>query len=489
MIVGDGPAGGRLAVARGLRGLPLLPECSPARSRSSPASAAAPLRPQRRSRRTLAPGPLLPLPTPAGMPHTVPVTAQRRVPGAALAQRWIADVADTWVSPDDSDEVRTRKAAMVVASATVCVLAGAWVATYFALGLPIPASIPLLYEVVSLGTLAVLRRTQAWGWFRASQLAMMTTLPFLLQWSLGGYLASSAVSLWALVAALGAIFFSGARAAVPWFGLFLGLTLVSGLAEPALTANAAPIPHGIQVTFFVLNIAAVSLTAWLLLQFSVRAQEAAMERSEALLLNVLPASIVRRLKREPGVIAQDHAQVTVLFADVAGFTQLVERTEAASVVELLNEIFSAFDELAERHGLEKIKTIGDAYMVVVGIPEPREDHAEASAEMALAMQARLAELARARGVGLDVRIGIASGPVVAGVIGRRKFAYDVWGDTVNTASRMESQGIPGRIQVSETTWNALRDRYDFEARGEVDIKGKGPMSTWLLRGRRAPAGE
>jgi adenylate cyclase len=188
---------------------------------------------------------------------------------------------------------------------------------------------------------------------------------------------------------------------------------------------------------------------------------------------VLPRAIAERLKREPGVIAEAHPDVTVLFADIVDFTPFTERTEPARVVGVLDEIFSAFDALAQRHGLEKIKTIGDAYLVASGLPESRSDHAQAMAEMALDMQTEVDRIGGPLGLDLALRIGIDNGPVIAGVIGRHKFTYDLWGDTVNTASRMESYGIPRRIQVSEATYRRLRDEYDFEERGQIEMKGKG----------------
>jgi class 3 adenylate cyclase len=312
---------------------------------------------------------------------------------------------------------------------------------------------------------------------------MMTLLPFLLQWSLGGYVASSAVSLWALVAAVGTMFFFTAAGSIPWFGLFLGLTAVSGLFDPIVSANAGPIPDPTRTAFFVLNVSGVSLTVYVLLQYAVRARDDAFARSEGLLLNVLPRSIAQRLKREPGVIADAHDAVTVLFGDVVDFTRFTERTEPARVVGVLDEIFRAFDGLAERHGLEKIKTIGDAYMAAAGLPEPRPDHAQAMAEMAIDMQEAVARVCGPLGLDISIRIGLESGPVIAGVIGRHKFIYDLWGDTVNTASRLESHGVPGRIQVGEAAHRLLSDRYDFEDRGEIELKGKGRRHAYLLVGR------
>jgi adenylate cyclase len=206
-------------------------------------------------------------------------------------------------------------------------------------------------------------------------------------------------------------------------------------------------------------------------------------KSEELLLNILPESIAARLKGGESVIADSFADVTVLFADLVGSTELAASISATELVERLNEIFSLFDAIAAKHGLEKIKTIGDAYLVVGGLPEPRDDHVVAVAEMALEMQAALPDLIRDAP---PLRIGMHSGPVVAGVIGAHKFSYDLWGDTVNVASRMESHGIPGRIQTTPEVRTLLGDRYRFEERGPIEVKGRGTMVTHFLTGRAEP---
>ena len=209
------------------------------------------------------------------------------------------------------------------------------------------------------------------------------------------------------------------------------------------------------------------------------------EQAEQLLLNILPEAIAQRLKRYPSTIADTFEAVSVLFADIVGFTEFSARTSPTELVLVLNLIFSKFDQLAERHGLEKIKTIGDAYMVVAGLPTPRPDHAIAIAEMALDMQAEMVRIGEDTGEAFKLRIGINSGPVIAGVIGIKKFVYDLWGDTVNIASRMESQGVDGAIQVTAATYELLRDKYLFEERGVISVKGKGDMNTYLLTGRQS----
>ncbi|MEG4277829.1 adenylate/guanylate cyclase domain-containing protein [Microcoleus sp. MON1_C1] len=209
------------------------------------------------------------------------------------------------------------------------------------------------------------------------------------------------------------------------------------------------------------------------------------EKSEKLLLNILPKAIAERLKQNETTIAEYFPQVTVLFADIVGFTALSAVMNPIELVDLLNKIFSGFDLLCERHGLEKIKTIGDAYMAVGGLPAPREDHADAIAKIALDMQAEIARFNANNNKYFSIRIGIHSGPVVAGVIGIKKFIYDLWGDTVNIASRMESQGLPWRIQVSETTYKLLENKYLFQERGMIEVKGKGGMKTYILLGRKS----
>ena len=211
--------------------------------------------------------------------------------------------------------------------------------------------------------------------------------------------------------------------------------------------------------------------------------KAERERAERLLLNVLPKPIADRLKCEETTIADSFTDVTVMFGDIVDFTQMTSTLSPDELIRLLNEVFTGFDRLADDHNLEKIKTIGDSYMVVGGLPTPRTDHAESVAEMALDMMDAVRDYAGQNGHSLSMRIGISSGPVIAGVIGQKKFIYDLWGNTVNMASRMESQGVPGRIQVTPDTYELLKSSYVFEERGTLTIKGKGEMPAYFLAGR------
>ncbi|MGD1859779.1 MAG: adenylate/guanylate cyclase domain-containing protein [Leptolyngbyaceae cyanobacterium] len=243
----------------------------------------------------------------------------------------------------------------------------------------------------------------------------------------------------------------------------------------------------LQVYICVLVITALSLSASAAergkAQHDLRIEK---EKSEQLLLNILPQPIAARLKQQRGTIADHFAEATVLFADIVDFTRLSTELPPRSLVDMLNEIFSTFDELAEKHQLEKIKTIGDAYMVVGGLPKHRQDHAEAIAHMAVDMQQAILDFSRKHERPFKIRIGINSGPVIAGVIGQKKFIYDLWGDTVNIASRMESTGVAGEIQVTQATYEMLKQHYQFSCRGEISVKGKGMMTAYLM-GDRQPA--
>jgi class 3 adenylate cyclase len=212
------------------------------------------------------------------------------------------------------------------------------------------------------------------------------------------------------------------------------------------------------------------------------------QRSERLLLNILPAEVAGRLRAGREVIADSYESASILFADLANFTRLSASLSPIRLVAVLNEVFSELDRIAERQGAEKIKTIGDCYMAAAGVPHARADHAAVMADMALAVRAYLEGSPAAREHGLEFRIGVSSGPVVAGVIGLHKFAYDLWGDTVNTASRMESGGVVGKIQITRETWELVHDRFVCEYRGAIPVKGKGDVETWFLVERRSSEG-
>ncbi|MFN2202625.1 MAG: adenylate/guanylate cyclase domain-containing protein [Caldilineaceae bacterium] len=284
------------------------------------------------------------------------------------------------------------------------------------------------------------------------------------------------------------------KAVLYGFPLLSGILLVASELMLPADAGLLPVPEQFLAIVHLSSVsgtfALVSILAWLFYSDILRA-EAALEkeyaRSEGLLANILPRAIIDRLKTGEKNIADGVPEATIIFADLVGFTTLAGLLSPSDLIRQLNAIFSCFDDIVGQRHVEKIKTIGDAYMIACGLPEQRADHAVVAAEVALSMLDEVQALNERGEISCQVRIGMHSGPVVAGVIGERKFAYDVWGDTVNTASRMESHGVPGRIQVSQRTRDLVNDHYLLEPRGVVNIKGKGEMSTYLLTCRRALA--
>lgn len=399
-----------------------------------------------------------------------------------LLQNAVTLISQIGADPSDSDDVRLQKALMLRVVFMFIAAGVFWGAIYIALGEPLAGSIPLSYSAVSLLSVTFFGLTRRYRLFCFSQLLLILLLPFLLMLALGGFVNSSAVILWSLICPLGALIFAEPRQAPRWFLAYIGLVALSGFLQPFLRVsnNLPPTPTNV---FFVINIAAVSGVAFILLSYFVSQKNLFQEKSENLLLNILPREIVAILKIENRIIADHYDGASILFADVVNFTHMSAQMTATELVELLNEVFSHFDVLVEKHGLEKIKTIGDCYMVAAGVPHPRPDHAQSLSRMALEMQEYVSGR-EFRGRQLTFRIGINSGPVVAGVIGRKKFIYDLWGDAVNTASRMESQGVAGFIQVTRATYELIKDDFVCEPQGTVPVKGKGEMEVWyLLRGK------
>jgi len=359
-----------------------------------------------------------------------------------------------------------------------------WGLFYLAFGEPLAAAIPLGYSLLSAISIAVFALWREFRVLRAVELLLILALPFLLQETLGGFVPSSAVILWSMLCPFGALVFSTVRAASRWFGLFVGLVVVSALVQFRTSNNLRP---ELVTLLFVLNVSVVASIAFVLLASFVRQIETEHARAESLLLNVLPKAIARRPKAGPGIIAAAYDQATILFADVVNSTPLTSSLSAREVVALLDEYVTHFDDLARRYGVEKIRTIGDNWMGVAGVPNSHADHAECAARLALEMLAFVQTRRASEQLGLDFRIGLNSGPVVGGVIGRDKFVFDIWGDAVNLASRMESTGVPGRIQVGPATHMLLKEQFVFEPRGRVSVKGKGEIETWFLISETTPA--
>ena len=408
-----------------------------------------------------------------------------------LLDRFSARLALVGADPHDDEDLRARKALLVLISVLILPIAALWGALYLAFGSPVGV-VPLVYLAVLLAAIGVFSRTHDFPWLlRVSQVDIVLA-PTLSMIPLGGFVLAGGVGLWGILAPLGALVFSNVRSAVRWYVAFVVVFLGSGLAGEIIGPVWDELPGWFTSTMLALNIAVGGTIVFTLLALFAKQRTEALAalrveqaKAENLLLNILPRSIADRLKAETQPIADQFGSASILFADVVDFTPWSERLSPAEVVGYLDHLFSHFDTLVEQYGLEKIKTIGDCYMVAAGVPTPRADHARALALMALDMLEAMRshdELAR---LGLELRVGINSGPVVAGVIGRKRFLYDLWGDAVNTASRMESYGTPGRIQITRETCELLGDEFECEPRGTITVKGKGELEAWYLVGRRA----
>jgi len=405
------------------------------------------------------------------------------------------------VLPSDPEEIQLKKHVLLFSCGLMIGGSAIWLGLYHLLGLPLSATLPFGVEVVSLGTLLVYLWTLNFNFFRVAQLSLWLFVPFVVQWAMGDFVSASGMILWGLLAPVGAALLLSARESLPWMVAYVVLTAATGYVDHELAGAVGTrlqVPVRTTVVFFALNFAAVCAMVYWLLSFAFTERERSrarlqdaharlleeQERSERLLLNILPAPIAERLKKSEAAIADGYADVSVMFADIVNFTRLAEDMAPRQVFALLNRMFSEFDALAERFGLEKIKTIGDAYMVAGGLNLGNAEYSGAIAELALEIRDLVARDFQVDGRPLALRIGIGSGPVVAGVVGKKKFIYDLWGDTVNIASRITAEGAPGMIQVDQATYKRLRDKYEFLEPQTIYLKGKGDTTVYRMIGRR-----
>ncbi|HSE00075.1 MAG TPA: adenylate/guanylate cyclase domain-containing protein [Burkholderiales bacterium] len=422
---------------------------------------------------------------------------------------WLANLGQRVISSEDTEQQKLNKTLAIFASGLMGFGAMLWLAIYWAMGIKFSATVPLIYLAVSAGSLGLYLWRRNFELFRFIQVSLFLFVPFIMQWSIGSYVSSSGVMLWALLAPVGVMIFQGPRDSLPWFFAYIVMTGVSGFFDYYLSEG---VQQGVTMqsvaVFFSLNFAAVSTIVYLLISYFVNQRDklqarideqykllqAEQEKSERLLLNILPGPIARRLKEQHATIADGFSDVTVMFADIINFTRLSEEMPPKFMVTLLNEVFSHFDVLAEKHGLEKIKTIGDAYMVAGGLDEhhlsagtaPSErDYCRSICAMATEMRQYMETLSGIRRARLQIHVGIGTGPVVAGVIGMKKFIYDLWGDTVNIAARVTEQAGPSMILVDATTYRRVRNEFDFEGPQTVHVKGKGEITVYRLLAAKA----
>jgi guanylate cyclase len=355
----------------------------------------------------------------------------------------------------DTNETALQKRLAVVLCAGTLPFTVLWSVIYLLVDAPLAAAAPAFYSVFTLVNTTLFVWTRNLGFYRFTQLLLILILPWLVTIALGGFRQSSVVIIWAALCPLGSLLLEEPKRTLFWIVGFLALLVITVLLQPHLTP--AHLPDAFVTWFLVLNLGLVIAIVFGLLHYFVGQRNVFQERSEMLLLNILPKEISEALKTKPGAIAAHYDDASILFADIVDFTHMAATMMPLTLVDLLNEVFHCFDDLVDRYDLEKIKTIGDCYMVASGVPRPRVDHAHAL---------------------------VNSGPVVAGVIGRRKFIYDLWGETVNMASRMESHGQSGVIQITRTTFDLIGGEFDCEAHGTIEVKGVGPVETWYVTGRK-----
>lgn len=395
-------------------------------------------------------------------------------------------------------EHKLRESLLIFTCALMNFAVMLWLAIYWLMGSHFSTNVPLAYQVISISSLVYYLKTRNFAPFRFVQLSLFLFAPFVMQWSIGSSATSSGVMLWAMLAPLAAVGVAGWRESIPWFIAYIVLTALSGFFDYFLgMGEHGGVPTKTVGVFFALNFAAMSSILYFLVRYFVLETEKIkiqlsknhallveeQKKSELLLSNMLPSHVARRLKNNEGRIADAHLDVAVLFAHMDKFNSLATKLLPGKMVDLLNIVFTGFDGIADKHGLEKIKTTGDGYMVVGGLTQEPREYTNHIAAMALEMREFVANNAELSQYDLNVHIGIATGSVVAGVVGVKRFVYDLWGDTVNTATRLTDVATAGKILVDTKTYERLRRYYTFELPTPVSIKGKGEITAFRLTGK------
>ncbi len=385
--------------------------------------------------------------------------------------------------PNDTEEIRLEKFAIFLVAGS-CSLAGiVWTALYyFTFGWGLTAYLPASFVIIVGTALLFSHLTKNHYILIYTQIICIIYITALIQWSIGGVFDSGFVLAWAFLGPICALMFFPVRKSVIWFVLYLINLVITVTFNDFFAHYGQAVSEFTRLIFFIMNLSFASMVVFIFASYYVAAAKRERTKADNLLLNVLPKEIAPILKSNEGTIADYYDAASVLFADMIGSTPLFSKLKPAEAVDWLNEVFTMFDRLVEKYSLEKIRTIGDNYMVASGVPTPRPDHAQAIAHLAIDMVQGLQSIPSRNGKRLEFRLGINSGPLVAGVIGKTKFHYDVWGDVVNTAARMESHGEPGKIQIGPGTYELIKDEFRCIPRGIVDVKGKGSMQTWFLAG-------
>lgn len=415
------------------------------------------------------------------MPDYPAAGGRQRRTASGLTAKLVAWAGQVGADPRESSDATLQRVLLVLLSVGTLPMTALWSAIYFAAGAPLAAAVPASYTIVTPINTLIFGWTRNLRAYRSSQLLMTLILPWFVTISLGGFRESSAVIIWAALCPLISLLVEDLRNTMLWIVGFVLALVATAIMQPYLTPSG--LPDAFVTWFFVLNLGTVIVIVFVFMHYFVGQRNYFQERSETLLLNILPKEIAEALKVNRSTIAAHYDAASVLFADVVEFTPMAATMGPLRLVNLLNDVFQCFDDLVEKYDLEKIKTIGDCYMVAAGVPRGRPDHAKVLVRLALDMQ----EAVASRSFGerkLAFRIGINSGPVVAGVIGRKKFIYDLWGETVNLASRMESHGESGVVQITRNTFELISDEFDCQPKGTINVKGAGQIDIWHVLGAK-----
>lgn len=386
-------------------------------------------------------------------------------------------------TPGDSEEIRLQKSLLVICAFPFIFAGIGWGILYILFGEKMAGIIPLSYSVISLFSIIYFGVTRKFQVFRFSQLLFILLLPFALMLALGGFVNGSAVISWGLISPLGAMLFDKQSNAPRWLLAFISLLIISSVLQPWLRVQSNLTTGQINL-FFVMNFIGVGSLIFLMVYYFVGKKNFFQARSEALLLNILPQEIAEELKVKGIAEAKHFDHVTVMFTDFKNFTQISEKLSPSELVAEIDTCFKAFDIITDKYNLEKIKTIGDSYMAAGGLPAPNKTNAadavNASIEIQKFMHRHTRQKIREGKEVFELRIGIHTGPVVAGIVGVKKFAYDIWGDTVNIASRMESSGEAGKINISGSTYDLVKDKFTCTHRGKIQAKNKGEIDMYFV---------
>ncbi len=404
-------------------------------------------------------------------------TEQRCVPAIRQASTGFAG------DPNDTGDIRSQKLAVLLIAGSCSVAGIVWFSMYLAIfGWHLATWLPLVFTIVVGTALLLAHRLRNHYIAVYAQIVSIIGITFAIQWIVGGLFDSGLVLLWAFVGPLVALSFLSLRQSILWFGVFVSGVIATVAFDTSFTNNSLESSDLTRNVLFVLNMGFMSLIVFGFTGYYVRATVTGRATADRLLLNILPRNVAEDLKQNGATPARYFEEVSVVFADVVGSTAIFAGMPPGDVLDWLNEVFAELDACVERHGLEKLHTAGDGYMAASGVPESKLDHATAAVQCCLDMARAVSEVPSRNGKRLELRFGVNSGPVVAGVIGRQKFRYDIWGDTVNVASRIEATSDPGRVQISEATRDLVVPDFELEPRGSIAIKGKGQLKAWFVTG-------